>query len=145
MSDAAQISYRAAPPFPVKSIGFWMAVLIVGLMALNTGRAFLAPVEFAQYLGLPLSDPPNVGFVYVYGLRAFFLGLFALVLILRRDFIALQWYALTAVVMAIGDAYLVTRSGGPLAIVARHLATGLYLVITALMLRRMTRQASTTE
>lgn len=87
MSEIAQPLTPATPPFPLKSIGFWMA--------------FLSPVAFAAYLGLPLSDPPNVGFVHVYGLRAFFLGLFALVLILRRDFIALQWCALTAVVMAV--------------------------------------------
>ena len=145
MSDVAQTLTPAAPPFPLKSIGFWMAVLIVGLMALNTGRAFLAPVEFAQYMGLPLSDPANAGFVYVYGLRAFFLGLFAVVLILRRDFTALQWYALTAVLMAVGDAYLVARSGGPAAIIGRHLATGLYLVITALMLRRLNSRSAAKE
>ena len=131
MSEIAQPLTPATPPFPLKSIGFWMA--------------FLSPVAFAAYLGLPLSDPPNVGFVHVYGLRAFFLGLFALVLILRRDFIALQWCALTAVVMAVGDAYLAARAGGPAAIIGRHLATGLYLAVTALMLRRLNRRLPATE
>jgi hypothetical protein len=124
--------------FPWRSIGFWMALPMIGLMALNAGRAFLSPVDFAQYMGLPLSDPANVGFVHIYGLRAFFLGLFALILILRRDFGALHWYALAAIVMALGDAYLMWRAGGGASIIGRHLAIGLCLAAIAAALRRLT-------
>jgi hypothetical protein len=105
-------------------------------MVVNTVRAFVEPAAFASYMGLPLSDTGNTAFVQVYGLRAAFLGLFALVLLWRADMFALGAFAAVAVVMPLGDAYLTMQAGAPLAIVGRHLFTALVLIVTAIVTRR---------
>ena len=121
---------------PWASIGAWLALVLAGLMVVNTVRAFTAPVEFAAYMGLPLADHANVGFVQIYGLRAAFLGLFALVLLWRADMFALAAFAAVAVVMPIGDALLTIQAGAPVAVIARHLFSVLFLIATAVLVRR---------
>jgi hypothetical protein len=123
---------------PWRSAGFWMGALIALLMAVNTFRAFTDPIGFATYLGLPLKNPADIGFVHVYGLRAAFLGFFAAVLLARQDMQTLKLYALAALVMPIGDALLTWTAGAPPAIVGRHIAITLYLVATAFTLHRWT-------
>ncbi len=113
-----------------------MSTLIAVFMAVNTARAFLDPIGFSAYLGLPIAPGEPIGFVHVYALRAAFLGLFTAILIVRRDLGALKWYALAAMIMPIGDAALVYGAGGPLDKVARHLAIALYLLITFALLHR---------
>src|SRR6185369_8110476 len=109
---------------------------LAGLMIVNTVRAFVEPVEFARYMGLPLSDAANAAFVQVYGLRAAFLGLFALVLLWRADMFALGAFAAVAVVMPLGDAALASQAGAPIAIVGRHLFSAAVLILIAVVTRR---------
>jgi hypothetical protein len=129
---------RRIVPSPWRSVGVWMGILIAFLMAVNTVRAFTDPVGFAAYFGIPLTDPRNTGFVYVYGIRALFLAVFAAVLLARQDWDAFKFYALAALVMPIGDALLTQSAGAPVAIVGRHVATAVYLAVTAYMLHRWT-------
>ena len=136
MTTAEALSDAVTTPW--RSAGYWMAVLIVVLMAVNAVRAFSDPVGFAAYLGLPLTDQKDTGFVNVYGLRAAFLGLFAAVLLIQQDLNALKWFALAAVIMPIGDAYLVSNAGAPTATLIRHVAIAIYLVATFYMLHRWT-------
>jgi Domain of unknown function (DUF4267) len=123
---------------PWHSAGFWMGALIALLMGVNTFRAFADPIGFATYMGLPLKNPADIGFVHVYGLRAAFLGLFAAILIARQDLQTFKFYALAALVMPIGDALLTWTAGAPPAIVGRHIAIAVYLLVTAFMLHRWT-------
>lgn len=127
--------------FPLlRAPGVWLATLIVGLMALNAWRAIADPVAFSIYLGLPATTP-DIGFVHVYALRAAFLGVFAAVLLARRDFRTLSLFALVAVLMPLGDAWLVYAAHGFGPIVARHLAIAVYLVVTWAALRRLADRA----
>ena len=121
---------------PWLSLGAWLALALAGLMIVNTVRAFVEPAEFARYMGLPLSDAGNAGFVQIYGLRAAFLGLFAIVLLWRADMFALGAFAAVAVVMPLGDAFLATQAGAPIAIVARHLISAAVLLLMAFVTRR---------
>jgi Domain of unknown function (DUF4267) len=123
---------------PWRSAGFWMGALIALLMGVNTFRAFADPIGFATYMGLPLKNPTDIGFVHVYGLRAAFLGLFAAILLARQDMQTLKLYALAALVMPLGDALLTWTAGAPTAIVGRHIAIMVYLAATAYMLHRWT-------
>ncbi len=66
---------------PWRSAGVWMAVLIAVLMALNTWRAASDPAAFARYFGIEAAATAHPAFVYVYAVRAFFLGLVTAVLI----------------------------------------------------------------
>jgi hypothetical protein len=133
MSDTAAAKWRRSP---WSSLGAWLIVIVAALMAPNTARAFLNPVDFAAYMGLPLKDGANSGFVLVYALRAAFLGLIALALLVRREMTALAAFAAVAVVMPIGDAILTAASHAPLEIVARHAASAVYLAVTAFLLHR---------
>lgn len=121
---------------PWSSVGVWLILVVAVLMALNTARAVLSPVDFAVYMGLPLRDAADSGFVAVYALRAAFLGLVATVLLLRGEIAALAVFAAVAVIMPIGDAILTAASGAPLEIVARHAASAVYLAVTAYLLSR---------
>jgi heme A synthase len=120
--------------------GYWLRVssALVALMGVymlvNTVRAFADPAGFAADMGLPLADPANHAFVQVYALRALFLGLCVLVLLIRRDTGALAVFALVAVVMPIGDAALTATSGAPITTVARHATTAIVLAVTASLL-----------
>jgi hypothetical protein len=121
---------------PWLSLGAWLGVALAALMIVNTVRAFVEPASFAAYMGLPLGDANNAGFVEIYGLRAAFLGLFALVLLWRADMFALGAFAAVAVVMPLGDAYLAAHAGAPLAVVGRHLVSALVLLVMAYVTRR---------
>jgi hypothetical protein len=109
-------------------------------MLLNTARAFLDPVGFAVYMGLPLTDTANHGFVQVYALRAAFLGLCAFGLLWLRDIRALGVFVLAALVMPIGDALLTASNHAPPLIVARHGATAVVLAVTAWLLFNRARK-----
>jgi hypothetical protein len=139
MPPATPISAaQARSNAPWRSAGVWMGILIAILMGVNTVRAFTNPLDFAVYMGLPITDARDTGFVYVYGLRALFLAVFAAVLVARQDWHAFKFFALAALVMPVGDAILTNGAGAPLSIVGRHIAITVYLALTAYMLHRWT-------
>src|ERR1044071_8342056 len=79
----ASMSERKWRKSPWTSLGAWLGLALAALMIVNTFRAFVDPAAFAAYMGLPLSYPSGAGVVHIYGLRAAFLCLFALVLLWR--------------------------------------------------------------
>jgi hypothetical protein len=117
------------PANPWRTIGIAMTALIALFMLVNFVRVIVDAEAFARAMGLPLADARDTGFVMVYGLRAAFLGLFALLLLLQRRHDVLKWFALVAIVMPIGDLWLTLAARAPAATVARHAATALYLII----------------
>lgn len=127
-----------SPPRPslFKTVGFWIAAFMAVLQALNAIRAFAAPVSFADYMGLPLADPADVGFVYVYGLRAAFIAMLVTLFLAVRRFDALVWTAVAALLMPVGDALLAQSAGAPTITVLRHAAIAVYVVIAFFILRR---------
>ena len=127
---------------PWALIATGLAAVIAILQAVNAVRAFAAPAGFADYLGLPLRDGQDVGFVLVYGLRAGFIALAVGALLVTRNFQALTWVAVAALVMPIGDAVLTARAGAPFATVARHVAIGVFLLATAIALGLAARRAA---
>jgi hypothetical protein len=125
---------------PWRSVGVWMSILIAALMALNSWRAYSDPAAFAAYFGVEGAADGSAAFVYVYASRALFLGLVTAVLIARQQFRALAWFALVAILMPVADAIQVAQSGGPPAIIARHIATAVYLGVTAYFLHRWVKR-----
>jgi hypothetical protein len=124
---------------PWRSVGVWMAVAITVLMAVNTARAALDPIGFANYFGLVGAADAHAGFVHVYALRTLFLALVTGALIVTGQWRALAWFAACAVVMPVGDAALVASADGPTAVIARHCAIAAYLAATAWLLFRLHR------
>ena len=126
----------------VRTAGFWLALVMMVLQAVNALRAFTDPAGFAAYMGLPLSDGAETAFVAVYGLRtAFVAGLIAVFVLLGR-LDALAWMALVALVMPLGDAWLTFQAGAPMAVVGRHGAIALYVLVAFFFLWRAKERAS---
>ncbi len=129
-----------SPPWALIATG--LAAAIALLQAVNAARAFAGPVGFADYMGLPLGGAQNDGFVLVYGLRAAFIALAVAALLVTRNYPALTWVAIAAIVMPVGDAILTARAGAPVATVGRHVAIAAFLVVTAIVLHLAARRAS---
>ncbi|MFO6446159.1 DUF4267 domain-containing protein [Erythrobacter sp. NE805] len=125
---------------PSHVAGFALAGIMAVLQGVNALRTALDPQGFATYMGLPVDALDALGWVQVYGLRAGFVAVLAAILLLRRDFAALRWMAVAALVMPLGDAWLASEAGAPTAIVARHLGIAVFLVIAALVLARAARR-----
>lgn len=123
-------------PSIFRTVGFWIAALMAVLQALNAIRAFAAPVSFADYMGLPLQNAADVGFVYVYGLRAAFISLLVILFLAVRRFDALAWTAVAALLMPVGDAMLAQNAGAAPATVLRHAAIAVYVFVAFFVLRR---------
>lgn len=123
-----------------RSPGSWMVAAGAVLMFVNAARAFASPEAFAGYLGLPLVSAADAGLVYVYGLRALFIGLLAAVLLGARAPRALSLLALTAIVMPVGDAWLTFQAGASAATVGRHIGIAVFLATAGVLLLRDTRQ-----
>jgi hypothetical protein len=117
------------PANPWRTIGIAMTTLIALFMLANFVRVIVDAEAFARAMGLPLADARDTGFVLVYGLRAAFLGMFALLLLLQRRHNVLKWFALVAIIMPVGDLWLTLTAGAPAATVARHAATAAYLIV----------------
>jgi len=75
-------------------------------------------------------------------IRSFFLGVFGFALLLSRSYKTLTLYALVAVLMPIGDALLVVVKGGAVEVIARHILTAVFLLLTSFFLYRWTRAAA---
>ncbi|WP_406853785.1 DUF4267 domain-containing protein [Alsobacter sp. KACC 23698] len=97
-------------------------------------RALAAPVRFATYLGLPLSDEGDAPLVQVYGLRALFVGWVIMILLANGGMRRLGAAAFAAVVMAVGDAWLTIRAKASRATITRHLAIATALAAAGVLL-----------
>jgi hypothetical protein len=130
------MSERQAPSAAWRTIGFWLAVPMALLQAVNAVRAVIDPAGFADYLGAPLAAEADAAWVFVYATRTAFVALLVAGLLLRGQLGALSWIALAALVMPLGDAWIAYTAGAPTATVARHLGIVLYLGLAAFALRR---------
>jgi hypothetical protein len=119
-----------------RAAGIAMTGLIAAIMLVNFARTLIDPVSFANAMGLPVGDPRDVAFVRVYGLRAAFLGVFALLLLMQRRYDVLAWFAIVAVIMPIGDLWLTLAAGASPSTLARHAATAIYLVVLFIVWRK---------
>ncbi|MFN8477205.1 MAG: DUF4267 domain-containing protein [Kouleothrix sp.] len=119
-----------------RSVGVWLSIVLITFILFSAVRALLAPASFAATFGLPSADAVQNGFIAVYGIRSLFLSLFALGLLIQRQFAMLARFMLIATIIPIGDALLVAQRGGPTPIVIQHSATAGILLLTWFLLRR---------
>ena len=121
-----------------RTIGFYLAFLIVIAQLTNGVRGLIDPMAFASYFGLPSNDG---AWVQVYALRALFLGAFAAALLWRREISALRWMSLIALLLPLGDLYLVWNAGATTPILVRHALIALVLLTTFVSLHRWLARA----
>jgi hypothetical protein len=125
-----------------RSPGLWLCALLIGYMLFNATRAVLSPAAFAAAFGVPLGNPADDTFVLVYAVRALFLGVFGLALLVRRNYAGLALFVLVATLMPIGDALIVAQSGAGLAAVARHIVIAGVVLLTWYLTQRWVRRAT---
>lgn len=126
----------------LKSPGYWLAAVMAASQFVNALRAFVDPIGFATYMGLPLVAQQDIGFVQVYGLRALFIALLVGVFLYLRNMQALQWTAIAALVMPLGDVLLTINADATTATITRHLLILSVVAATAwLIYRWRARQA----
>jgi hypothetical protein len=138
MTDDLAVRTRTLPRSP----GFWMAVLVALYLLFSAGRAAIAPVAFAHSLGLPLTDPGDDGFVFVYATRSAAIALVALALAWRRELSALALLVIVSAGIPVIDAVLVASRHGGAASVVQQAASSVYLVVTWYLLRLHIRRAA---
>ncbi|MDX2077503.1 MAG: DUF4267 domain-containing protein [bacterium] len=130
---------------PWRSIGVWMAIILIVYQLFNFIRALLNPIEFASSFGVSLDADSNNAYIIVYAIRTLFIGLFGLALVVNRKWDILTLYALIAVVIPLGDALIVALNGGASGTIVRHVLTALFVLATWFMLQRWVKQFSTTS
>lgn len=127
----------ARPAF--QSLGFWLAIPLAALQALNVFRAVHDPAGFAVYFGAPLAAPADAAWVFVYAARTLFITLLATGFLIRGNLSALAWTTIAALVMPLGDLYVAHAAGAPMGTLLRHAAIFLYLVVAAIALMAAAR------
>lgn len=122
--------------------GGWMTAAGGAFMLVNAARAFADPAAFATYLGLPLAVSQDAALIHVYALRALFIGIIVLGLLIAGQRVALALVAAAAVIMPVGDALLTHQAGAPVPTVLRHVAIAVFLAVAAIALARPLRSVS---
>jgi len=123
-----------------RSVGFWLALVIGLVQAFYAVQAFIDPVAFSGYRGAPVAVAADAEWVRIYASRTLFVAMVVGFLLWRRDLATLKWVALLGVVMPASDAMLAYLAEAPAAIVLRHVATVIYLVVTFWALHAFTRR-----
>lgn len=132
---------RSAPPARLlRRPAVWLALLGAGYLVVNVVRAVVAPAAFAEYVGVPLADAADGGWVVVYASRTLVLAVVALVLLARRRLRELAVVFAVAVVAPVTDAALALGAGAAAGTVARHAGIALYLVVTGAGLAHAARR-----
>jgi hypothetical protein len=132
---------RSDGPFPWRAPGVWLTAIVIGYSFFNVFRALTGPVAFAEQFGIPGTNDGQNAFILVYALRTLFISLFGLWLLVRRQWRGLAVFVVVALVMPLGDAWLVASRGGPVDILLRHIVIALYLLLTAWLVQRLARAA----
>jgi hypothetical protein len=125
-----------------RTIGIALSVIIALYILFNVARATLDPAGFAAAFGAPLADPRDAGFVFVYAVRSLFLSAIVLVLLAMRQIRAVALFALTAVLMPLGDAAIAASAGASTLRIAIHLGIGGLLLVTGLLLLQPARSGA---
>lgn len=116
---------------PFRSSGFWLAAIVVAFLAVNTVRGLIGPVAFSGYFGAPLSSPDDAPWVIVYALRTGLIAAIIALLLAARQLRLVGWIALIGAALPAGDFLLAQAAGAPSSTLFRHVAIGVFLVVTA--------------
>jgi len=116
-------------------------VVLIFLMILLQGFygtfAFLEPAMFSTVRGTELFSDMDIDWVKIYGSRTIFITLIFGYLLYTRNYAVLMWSVLFAVVMPITDGLLAYEAQAPFKVVAKHIATIVYLLIIFFILKKI--------
>jgi len=124
----------------LEKVGFVLVSLIVLLQGFYGTFSFIDPIAFSTVRGTELFSGMDADWVKIYGSRTIFITLIFGYLLYTRNHIVLMWGALFAVVMPITDGLLAYEAQAPFKIVAKHVATILYLLIIFFVFKKVVAQ-----
>lgn len=122
-------------------IGVALATAMAAYMIFNAVQAWASADAFAVRLGLPLASMEAEGWVRIYALRAAFIALLLAGLVLARQWRALFLFAVAALVMPLGDAWLTYNAGASGPTYVRHIVIAGVVGIMAVLLAQAAKSA----
>lgn len=124
----------------LKTIGITFVLLMALLQAFYGIYSLLEPTAFAITRGTLLAASADSDWVQIYGSRTLFIALIIATLLYYRHYKLLMWAALFGTVMPITDGWLAYQAGAATTVIAKHLATLVYLLATSVILAMIARK-----
>jgi len=121
----------------MEKVAFVLVALIVLLQGFYGTFAYIDPAMFSVVRGTELYSEMDADWVAIYGSRTIFITLIFGYLLYTRNYAVLMWGALFATVMPITDGLLAYEAQAPFKVVAKHVATILYLLIIFIVLKKV--------
>ena len=121
----------------LEKVGVVLVALIVFLQAFYGTFSFIDPAMFSTVRGTELFSDMDSDWVKIYGSRTIFITLIFAYLLYTRNYIVLMWGALFSVVMPITDGILAYEAQAPFKVVAKHVATIVYLLVIFFVLKKI--------
>ena len=119
----------------LEKTGLILVLLMILLQGFYGLFAYIDPAAFSGVRGTVLASELDVDWVIIYGSRTLFITLVLGYLLYIRQFPILMWCALFGTVMPITDGLLAYGAEAHFKVVAKHIATVVYLLITFFVLK----------
>jgi Domain of unknown function (DUF4267) len=121
----------------LEKVGFILVLLMILLQFFYGIFAYLEPTLFSEVRGTELFSNKDLDWVVIYGSRTMFLSMLLGYLLYTRNYTVLMWGALFGVVMPITDGVLAYEAQAPFKVVAKHIATIVYLLIVFFVMKKV--------
>ncbi|MFT5572100.1 MAG: hypothetical protein ACI9FR_001021 [Cryomorphaceae bacterium] len=120
---------------PLEKVAFFLVLLMALLQGAYAIYAYSDPSSFSLLRGTELHDLADADWVKIYASRTWFVALIIGFLLYLKNYQILAWAALFGTVMPVADAFLAYQAGAADAVVYKHIATFVYLLITFAVLK----------
>ena len=118
-----------------RKTGVVLVLIMTLIQAFYAIFSFVDPAAFAVVRGTELFSPVDSDWVKIYGSRTLFITLLLGYLLYIRNYSVLMWCALLGTVMPITDGFLAYQAQAPFQVVAKHIATIVFLLVTYFVLK----------
>ena len=118
-----------------RKTGLALVLIMTLIQAFYAIFSYVDPAAFAALRGTELFSPMDSDWVKIYGSRTLFITLLLGYLLYIRNYSVLMWCALLGTVMPITDGFLAYQAQAPFQVVAKHIATVVFLLVTYFVLK----------
>jgi len=129
----------------LEKTGAILVLIMALLQAFYAVFSYLDPAAFAGVRGTQLFSAMDADWVKIYGSRTLFIALLLGYLLYAKNHSALMWCALLGTVMPITDGLLAYAAQAPFKVVAKHIATILFLLVTFAVLKAATTERESSQ
>jgi hypothetical protein len=128
----------------VERIATALVLLMVLLQAAYAIYAYLDPQAFALLRGTELFVSNDGDWVKIYASRTLFVALIIGFLLIVKEYKILVWASLFGTVMPATDGFLAYQAGAESIVLYKHIATAIYLLLTAFALKLVVKNKQNT-